>query len=108
MTCPPPTILFHPPCCQKKSIADRSEIRIAVIQAEYEPTGAHPTQRHPFGMQVILQHPIVARWTCIAHCPDGREIDHSDRKTCLAQQTIQSFSPLVPNLVLTFIEKQQI
>src|SRR4051812_35611718 len=45
---PPPAVTLHLPGCRGKAIGHFSEIRIRVVEAEDQPSGADPAQRQPF------------------------------------------------------------
>ena len=75
---PPPAILLHLPRRRYEPIGDRGKVCIGVIQAEDEPARSHPAQRQVFGAQIILKHPVVARWLQIADRPYRGEIGHPD------------------------------
>jgi hypothetical protein len=82
---PSPAVALHLLGGGNKAVGDRGKVRIGVIkvrigviQAEGQPAGSDPTQRQPFGAQLILQHPAVTGWFCIMHHPDR----HRSRSRC--------------------------
>src|SRR5947207_13101438 len=77
---PPPAVLLHLRGRADKTFRNLGEIRLGIIQAEDQTPGPDPAQCEPFGSQIILQHPIVARRLGVMDHPDRRQIADLDRQ----------------------------
>src|ERR1700687_1066952 len=105
---PPPAVLFHFLRRSDKAVSHLSKIRIGVVQAENQTSGADPAQRDPFGPQVILQHPIVAGRFGIMHHPDRGQIGDPHRQILRGEGAVQLRRASIPDLIKPAINRTKI
>src|ERR1044072_5546281 len=70
---PPPAVALHLLGRRHKAVGHLGEVRIRVVEAEYQPAGSDPAQRQPLGAQIVLKHPVVAGRFGILHHPRSEE-----------------------------------
>src|ERR1700737_557413 len=64
---PPPPLLLHRPGGRHEPIRDRLEIGVGVVETEDQAPCSDPTQCQAFRAQIVLKHPVVARWLQVAN-----------------------------------------
>src|SRR5262245_22650004 len=66
---PPPAVMLHGFCGGDEAVRDGAEVGLGVIEAEDQAAGTDPAQRQSLGAQIILEHPVIARWLGIEDGP---------------------------------------
>src|SRR4029077_20416766 len=67
-------------------------------------TGSNPAQRQALGMQVILQHPVVARRLRVADGPNRGHVCYLHRQVFAPQAIVEPLCPLVPDPIEVAVE----
>src|SRR3974390_860531 len=98
-TAPPPAVAFHRPPSRYEAVRDGFKICFGIFEAEDEAAGTGPAQSQTLRPQVVLQHPVVARWTIVRDRPYGREVSDLHRQTVRPKTPVELLSPGVPEII---------
>src|SRR5215471_9406763 len=101
---PPPAAPAHRLGGGNKAVGDCREIGFGVIQAEDQPAGTDPAQRHAFRPKIVLEHPVVGRGPRITNRPDRRQVRYLYRQPSIAQPLIEYRGTTIPNFVEAAVE----
>src|ERR1700737_1604059 len=94
---PPPAIVLHGSCRRYEAVRDFDKLLRGIIEAEDQATGSNPAQRQALGMQVILQHPVVARRLRVTDGPNRGHVCYLHRQVFAPQAIVEPLCPLVPD-----------